>query len=108
MIVLDADSYMRADAVLQLARIAEAYPKIGILQSLVVGAPSRSAFARLFQFGMRAGMRSYTAGAAWWTADCGPFWGTMRWCASARFSTIAIFRPCAAARSCRMTSSKPR
>ncbi|MCC2109577.1 MAG: glucans biosynthesis glucosyltransferase MdoH, partial [Hyphomicrobiales bacterium] len=29
MIVLDADSYMRADAVLQLARIAEAYPKIG-------------------------------------------------------------------------------
>ena len=75
MIVLDADSYMRADAVLQLARIAEAYPKIGILQSLVVGAPSRSAFARLFQFGMRAGMRSYTAGAAWWTADCGPFWG---------------------------------
>ena len=75
MIVLDADSYMRADAILQLARIAEAYPKIGILQSLVVGAPSRSGFARLFQFGMRAGMRSYTAGASWWTADCGPFWG---------------------------------
>lgn len=75
MIVLDADSFMRADAVLQLARIAEAFPKIGILQSLVVGAPSRSAFARLFQFGMRAGMRSYTMGASWWTADCGPFWG---------------------------------
>lgn len=75
MIVLDADSYMRADAVLQLARIAEAFPKIGILQSLVTGAPSRSAFARLFQFGMRAGMRSYTMGASWWTGDCGPFWG---------------------------------
>ena len=75
MIVLDADSYMRADAIRQLARIAEAFPKIGILQSLVVGAPSRSAFARLFQFGMRAGMRSYTMGASWWTADCGPFWG---------------------------------
>jgi len=75
MIVLDADSFMRAPAVLQLVRIAEAFPKIGILQSLVVGAPSRSAFARLFQFGMRAGMRSYTMGASWWTADCGPFWG---------------------------------
>ncbi|HMN73621.1 MAG TPA: glucans biosynthesis glucosyltransferase MdoH [Rhodoblastus sp.] len=75
MIVLDADSYMRASAVLQLCRIAEDFPKIGILQSLVVGAPSRSAFARLFQFGMRAGMRSYTMGASWWTADCGPFWG---------------------------------
>ena len=75
MIVLDADSFMRAGAILQLARIAEAFPKIGILQSLVVGAPSRSVFARLFQFGMRAGMRSYTMGASWWTADCGPFWG---------------------------------
>ncbi|MFT4096230.1 MAG: glucans biosynthesis glucosyltransferase MdoH [Rhodoblastus sp.] len=75
MVVLDADSYMRADAVLRLVRITEAHPRIGILQSLVVGAPSRSAFARLFQFGMRAGMRSYTMGASWWTADCGPFWG---------------------------------
>ncbi|MFV0280196.1 MAG: glucans biosynthesis glucosyltransferase MdoH [Rhodoblastus sp.] len=75
MILLDADSFMRAEAVLLLARIAEAHPKIGILQSLVVGAPSRAGFARLFQFGMRAGMRSYTMGAAWWGADCGPFWG---------------------------------
>ena len=75
MIVLDADSYMGATAVVALARIAEAWPRIGILQSLVVGAPSRSAFARLFQYGMRAGMRSYTMGASWWTADCGPFWG---------------------------------
>lgn len=75
MLVLDADSFMRADAILRMARIAQAHPRIGILQSLVVGATSRSAFARLFQFGMRAGMRSYTLGASWWTGDCGPFWG---------------------------------
>ena len=74
-LVLDADSFMRSDAILRMARIFEAHPQIGILQSLVVGAPSRSAFARLFQFGMRAGMRSYTLGAAWWSGDCGPFWG---------------------------------
>jgi membrane glycosyltransferase len=24
---------------------------------------------------MRHGMRSYTVGQAWWTGDCGPFWG---------------------------------
>jgi membrane glycosyltransferase len=24
---------------------------------------------------MRHGMRSYTAGSAWWQGDCGPFWG---------------------------------
>jgi membrane glycosyltransferase len=75
MIPLDADSRMDADAVLALLRIGEAFPKIGIVQSLVVGAPSQSAFARLFQFGMRAGMRSYTLGAAWWAGDCGPYWG---------------------------------
>src|SRR2546430_11736835 len=53
----------------------EAEPQLGILQSLVVGMPSASAFARLFQFGMRLGMRSYTIGSAWWQADCGPYWG---------------------------------
>src|SRR5262249_5221156 len=37
--------------------------------------PSTSAFARLFQFGMRLSMRSYTIGAAWWQGECGPFWG---------------------------------
>lgn len=75
MILLDADSFMRAGTLVRMARIAEAWPRIGILQSLVVGAPSRAGFARLFQYGMRAGMRSYTMGASWWTGDCGPFWG---------------------------------
>jgi membrane glycosyltransferase len=56
-------------------RIAQHWPRLGILQSLVVGAPAQSAFARIFQFGMRHGMRPYTAGAMWWIADCGPFWG---------------------------------
>ena len=37
--------------------------------------PSSSAFARIFQFGMRHGMRSYTMGQSWWVGDCGPFWG---------------------------------
>jgi membrane glycosyltransferase len=75
MIPLDADSLMDGETILRLVRIGEAHPKIGIVQSLAVGAPSRSAFARMFQFGMRHGMRSYTMGASWWSADCGPFWG---------------------------------
>ena len=41
----------------------------------MVGAPSPSAFARIFQFGMRHGMRSYTIGSAWWKGDCGPYLG---------------------------------
>ena len=74
-VTLDADSFMTAEAVLRLVRIMQAHPTIGILQGLVVGLPSTSAFARIFQFGMRLGMRSYTIGSAWWQGDCGPYWG---------------------------------
>jgi membrane glycosyltransferase len=74
-VTLDADSLMTADAVLRLVRVMQADPKLGILQGLVVGLPSTSAFARIFQFGMRLGMRSYTIGSAWWQGDCGPYWG---------------------------------
>ncbi len=75
MLVLDADSFMTADAILRLVRIMEANPRIGILQSLINGLPAASAFARVFQYGMRLGMRSYTLGSAWWQGDCGPYWG---------------------------------
>ncbi|AWB34327.1 glucans biosynthesis glucosyltransferase MdoH [Orrella marina] len=74
-LVLDADSLMDASAIERLVRVMTANPQIGILQGLVVGLPSRSAFTRLFQFGMRLGMRSYTLGSAWWQGDCGPYWG---------------------------------
>ena len=74
-VTLDADSFMPAETVLRIVRIAQANPSLGILQTLVVGLPSVSVFARVFQFGMRLGMRSYTLGATWWQGDCGPYWG---------------------------------
>lgn len=74
-IVLDADSFMTSSAMSRLIRIMEDNPSIGIVQGLVVGLPSSSAFTRLFQYGMRLGMRSYTMGSSWWLGDCGPYWG---------------------------------
>ena len=74
-VTLDADSFMSADAIIRLVRIMQIDPRLGILQGLVVGLPSTSLFARIFQFGMRLGMRSYTIGSAWWQSDCGPYWG---------------------------------
>jgi membrane glycosyltransferase len=74
-VTLDADSVMPAAAVLRLVRLMQAEPALGIVQALVVGLPATSAFARIFQFGMRFGMRSYTIGSAWWQGDCGPYWG---------------------------------
>lgn len=75
MINLDADSLMTGETIVRMVRIGQAWPKIGILQSLMCGAPTSSAFARMFQFGMRNGMRPYTVGSAWWNGDCGPYWG---------------------------------
>ena len=75
MLVLDADSLMDGRTILGMARIMQAHPRLGILQSLICAVPADSAFARCFQFGMRAAMRAYTPGYAWWSGDCGPFWG---------------------------------
>jgi membrane glycosyltransferase len=74
-VTLDTDSFMTAAAIMRMVRVMQADPRLGILQGLVVGLPSTSAFARIFQFGMRLGMRSWTIGSAWWQSDCGPYWG---------------------------------
>jgi len=47
-IMLDADSMMTVDLVLKLVRIMQIDPRLGIVQSLVIGMPSASAFARIF------------------------------------------------------------
>lgn len=75
MLCLDADSVMSGRAVLRLVAVMEADPRLGILQQLIVGRPATAAFPRLFQFGMRAGMRIWATGQAWWQADEGPYWG---------------------------------
>ncbi len=75
MLTLDADSEMSAAAVLRLVRAMQADPTLGIAQHLTVGLPASSAFPRLFQFGMRAGMRTWATGQAWWQGDEGPYWG---------------------------------
>ncbi|MEI8154253.1 MAG: glycosyltransferase family 2 protein, partial [Hyphomicrobiales bacterium] len=74
-VTLDTDSFMTAAAIMRMVRIMQADERLGILQGLVAGLPTTSAFARLFQFGMRLGMQSFTIGSAWWQADCGPYWG---------------------------------
>lgn len=75
MIALDADSVMTAKSMLRLIRAMQANPALGVLQSLVVGKPSDSAFTRIFQFGMRHSMRTQTVGSAWWQGPAGPYWG---------------------------------
>ena len=75
MIVLDADSLMSGGAIRRLVRVMDCNPKLGICQTLIAGLPSRVAFTRMFQFGMRHGMRAYTLGGTWWQGPAGPYWG---------------------------------
>ncbi|WP_264716473.1 glucans biosynthesis glucosyltransferase MdoH [Limobrevibacterium gyesilva] len=74
-LTLDADSEMTPAAVRCLVRIMQAAPRMGIVQHLTAGRPAASAFPRLFQFGMRAGMRVWSIGQGWWQDDAGPYWG---------------------------------
>ena len=75
MVVLDADSLMHGPVIRRLVHLMDRNPRLGILQTLITGLPSQSAFTRLFQFGMRHGMRTYTLGSAWWQGPAGPYWG---------------------------------
>ncbi len=75
MLVLDADSQMTAEAVLRLVRIMHDNPRLAVVQHLTVGLPATSAFPRLFQFGMRAGMRTWATALAWWQGDESCYWG---------------------------------
>ncbi len=75
MLVLDADSEMTANAVRRLVGAMAADPTLGIVQHLTVGLPASSAFPRLFQFGMRAGMRTWASSLSWWQGDSCVYWG---------------------------------
>jgi membrane glycosyltransferase len=75
MLLLDADSDMTATAVLRLVSAMRREPSLGIIQHLTVGLPASSAFPRLFQFGMRAGMRTWATALAWWQDDSCVYWG---------------------------------
>ena len=74
-LMLDADSQMSAEAVRRLVLIMQAAPGMGLVQNLIAGRPAAMAFPRLFQFGMRAGMRVWAVGQAFWQGEDGPYWG---------------------------------
>ncbi|MBS7809520.1 glucans biosynthesis glucosyltransferase MdoH [Roseococcus pinisoli] len=75
LLCLDADSVMTPAAVLKLVAALDAAPDIAILQQLIVGRPVAAPFPRLFQFGMRVGMRAWATGQGWWQGAKGPYWG---------------------------------
>src|SRR6202023_2775375 len=75
MIVLDADSIMTGTALVTLARLMEAHPEIGILQSLPLPVGRESLFSRLIQFGARLQSPMLSSGLAYWQLGDSNYWG---------------------------------
>jgi len=75
MILLDADSLMTGETILRLVRTMHANPRLGVLQTIMVGVLMPSFFAQVFEFGHRLGMVCRAVGAVWWQGDRCQYWG---------------------------------
>jgi membrane glycosyltransferase len=75
MIVLDADSVMSGETIVELARRMEADSQIGILQTPPVPVNRGSLFARCQQFASAVYGPVFLEGFAWWAGSEGNYWG---------------------------------
>ena len=75
MVVLDADSVMSGEALVQLVRLMEERPDVGIIQSAPAVVRARSLFARMQQFAARLYGPMFAAGMHYWQLGDSPFWG---------------------------------
>ncbi|WP_409439592.1 glucans biosynthesis glucosyltransferase MdoH [Psychromonas sp. GE-S-Ul-11] len=75
LLVLDADSLMEADTMLELARRMEADPDAGLIQTIPQLINGTTLMARLQQFASCVYGPVVGGGLAWWSDKEGNFWG---------------------------------
>lgn len=75
MLVLDADSLMDGREIVRMARVMEAYPRLGILQSPPRLVRGQSAFSRAQQFAMAICSPLFVRGLNFWQLGQGSYWG---------------------------------
>jgi membrane glycosyltransferase len=75
MVVLDADSLMTGEALVQLAAAMEANPEAGLIQTLPLVVNGHSLFARAQQFASRLYGPIIAAGLAYWHVADSSYWG---------------------------------
>ena len=75
MVVLDADSVMSGKALVTLAKLLDANPQIGLLQTLPSPAGRETLFARLQQFAARLNSQMLSSGLAFWQLSESNYWG---------------------------------
>ncbi len=74
-LVLDADSLMEGETILEMARRMDADPTLGLLQTLPRIINARSFFGRAMQFAANFHSPVFAAGVALLQGREGPFWG---------------------------------
>jgi membrane glycosyltransferase len=75
MIVLDADSVMSGKALVTLARLIDANPDVGIIQTAPLPVGNDTLFARMVQFGARLNGPMLSSGLAFWQLGEANYWG---------------------------------
>lgn len=75
MIVLDADSVMSADTLIELVRRMQADPRLGLLQTIPVLVGQTSLYGRMQQFAGRLYGPALARGLAAWSGEDGTYWG---------------------------------
>jgi membrane glycosyltransferase len=75
MIVLDADSVMSGDLMVRLARAMEAFPKVGIIQTVPVMVFGDSLLRRVLQFTVQLCGPLFSLGSSYWQGSSANYWG---------------------------------
>jgi membrane glycosyltransferase len=75
MVVLDADSTMSGDTLVNLVRLMEQHPRAGIIQTLPQVANPTTLHARAQHFAGRVTGRLFALGMAWWQLGDAHYWG---------------------------------
>ena len=75
MVVLDADSTMSGDTLVELVRLMEQHPRAGIIQTLPQIARPATLHARAQQFASRVSGKLFALGMAWWQLGDAHYWG---------------------------------
>ncbi|KQR63166.1 glucans biosynthesis glucosyltransferase MdoH [Acidovorax sp. Leaf160] len=75
MVVLDADSVMSGECIVSMAKLMEANPKAGIIQTATQAIGHVTLHARAQQFASRVGGRLFTLGMQYWQLGESHYWG---------------------------------
>ncbi len=74
-IVLDADSVMRGETLVDMVKLMEAHPSVGLIQTVPALVNAASLFGRMQQFANRLYAPIFITGLNFWAQAFGNYWG---------------------------------